>query len=136
MTICSQMAGQPETAQGIEPPQATQARVTSMLSCLSQMLVRPQLERYKPPDSTNGSKEPNGNHWPPSDKSYLWNDDIHKNIIEECNQQDCTNWEHKLEALAHLLSVAEAKQAIAVCSTSVLCEILVLRSGTCLSQCQ
>ena len=27
--------------------------------------------------------------------------------------QDRTNWEHKLEALAHLLSVAEAKRAIA-----------------------
>ena len=64
-------------------------------------------------NSMNGSKEPNGDHQPPTDKSYLWNYNIHKNIVEECDQQDCTNWECKLEALAHLLSIAEAKQAIA-----------------------
>ena len=61
----------------------------------------------------NGSKEPNGNHQPLTDESYPWSDDIHKNIVEECNQQDRINWEHKLEALAHLLSLAEAKRAIA-----------------------
>ena len=60
-------------------------------------------------DSTNGSKEPNSDHQPLTDESYPWNDDIHKNIVKECDQQDHTNWEHKLEALAHLLSIAEAK---------------------------
>ena len=64
-------------------------------------------------DSTNGWKEPNGNRRPPTDESYPWNDNIHKNIVEECDRQDCTNWECKLEVLAHLLSIAEVKRAIA-----------------------
>ena len=34
-------------------------------------------------------------------------------MIDECDRQDHINWERKLGALAHLLSVAEAKWAIA-----------------------
>ena len=60
-------------------------------------------------DSTNGLKEPEGDHQPLTNGFYPWNADIHKNIIKECNQQDHTNWERKLEVLAHLLSIAETK---------------------------
>ena len=65
------------------------------------------------PDPTTGLNEPRGDHRPPTDESFPWNDEFHKKIIDECNRQDRINWERKLEALAHLLSVAEAKRAIA-----------------------
>ena len=65
------------------------------------------------PNPTTGSNEPHGDHQPPTDESFLWNNEFHKKIINECDRQDRINWECKLEALAHLLSVAEAKRAIA-----------------------
>ena len=65
------------------------------------------------PDPTTGSNEPRGDHRPPTDESFPWNDEFHKKIIDECDCQDHINWECKLEALAHLLSIAEAKRAIA-----------------------
>ena len=65
------------------------------------------------PEPTTGSNEPRGDHWPPTDESFPWNDEFHKKIIDECDRQDRINWECKLGALAHLLSVAEAKWAIA-----------------------
>ena len=65
------------------------------------------------PEPTTGSNEPRGDRWPPTDESFQWNDEFHKKIIDECDHQDRINWEHKLGALAHLLSVAEAKRAIA-----------------------
>ena len=61
--------------------------------------------------STNSSNEPQGGLRNPTDEPYFWNDDIHKDIIEDCNRQDHINWEHKLEALANLLALAEAKRA-------------------------
>ena len=64
------------------------------------------------PDPTTGSNEPHGDHRPPTDESFPWNDEFHKKIIDECDRQDRINWERKLEALAHLLSIAEAKRAI------------------------
>ena len=64
------------------------------------------------PDPTTGSNEPCGDRRPPTDESFPWNDEFHKKIIDECDRQDRINWERKLEALAHLLSVAEAKRAI------------------------
>ena len=65
------------------------------------------------PDPTTGSNELRGDHRPPTNESFPWNDEFHKKIIDECDRQDRINWERKLEALAHLLSVAEAKRAIA-----------------------
>ena len=65
------------------------------------------------PEPTTGSNEPRSDCQPPTNKSFLWNNEFHKKIIDECDRQDRINWEHKLGALAHLLSVAEAKQAIA-----------------------
>ena len=65
------------------------------------------------PEPTTGSNESRGDRRPPTDKLFLWNDEFHKKIIDECNRQDRINWECKLGALAHLLSVAEAKWAIA-----------------------
>ena len=65
------------------------------------------------PEPTTGSNEPRGDRWPLTDKSFPWNDEFHKKIINECDCQDHINWERKLGALAHLLSVAEAKWAIA-----------------------
>ena len=64
------------------------------------------------PDPTTGSNEPHSDHRPPTNESFPWNDEFHKKIIDECDCQDRINWERKLEALAHLLSVAEAKRAI------------------------
>ena len=65
------------------------------------------------PEPTTGSNEPRGDCRPPTDELFPWNNEFHKKIMDECNRQDRINWEHKLGALAHLLSVAEAKQAIA-----------------------
>ena len=65
------------------------------------------------PEPTTGLNEPRGDRQPPTDESFLWNDEFHKKIIDECDRQDHINWECKLGALAHLLSVAEAKWAIA-----------------------
>ena len=65
------------------------------------------------PDPTTGSNKHHGEHQPPTDKYFPWNDEFHKKIIKECDHQDRISWECKLEALAHLLSIAEAKQAIA-----------------------
>ena len=64
------------------------------------------------PEPTTGLNEPRGDRWPPTDESFPWNDEFHKKIIDECNHQDHINWECKLGALAHLLSVAESKWAI------------------------
>ena len=64
------------------------------------------------PDLTTGSNKPCGDHWPLTDESFPWNDEFYKKIIEECDHQDHISWECKLEALAHLLSIAEAKWAI------------------------
>ena len=60
-----------------------------------------------------GSNEPHGDHRPLTNKSFPWNNEFHKKIIDKCNCQDHINWECKLGALAYLLSVAEAKWAIA-----------------------
>ena len=65
------------------------------------------------PEPITGSNKPRSDRWPPTDESFLWNNEFHKKIINKCDHQDCINWECKLGALAHLLSVAEAKQAIA-----------------------
>ena len=65
------------------------------------------------PEPTTGSNKPCGDRWPPTDELFPWNDEFHKKIIDECDRQDRINWERKLGALAHLLSVAEAKWAIA-----------------------
>ena len=59
------------------------------------------------PDPTTGSNEPRGDHRPLTNESFPWNDEFHKKIIDECDRQDRINWECKLEALAHLLSIAE-----------------------------
>ena len=64
------------------------------------------------PEPTTGSNEPHGDRQALTDESVLWNDEFHKKIINECDRQDHINWECKLGALAHLLSVAEAKWAI------------------------
>ena len=40
------------------------------------------------PEPTTGSNEPCGDHWPPTDELFLWNDEFHKKIIDECNHQD------------------------------------------------
>ena len=64
-------------------------------------------------EPTTGSNEPCGDRRPLTDESFPWNDEFHKKIINECDRQDCINWECKLGALAHFLSVAEAKRAIA-----------------------
>ena len=63
-------------------------------------------------DLTTGSNEPRSDRRPPTDESFPWNDEFHKKIINECDRQDHINWERQLGALAHLLSVAEAKWAI------------------------
>ena len=64
------------------------------------------------PNPTTGLNEPCSDRQPLTDELFPWNNEFHKKIIEECNCQDHINWECKLEALAHLLSVAEAKWAI------------------------
>ena len=66
------------------------------------------------PDPMTGLNEPCGDRWPLTHESFPWNNEFHKKIIEECDHQDRINWECKLEALAHLLSVAEVKRAIAI----------------------
>ena len=65
------------------------------------------------PEPTTGLNKPRGDHQPLTDESFLWNDEFQTKIIDKCNRQDRINWERKLGALAHLLSVAEAKRAIA-----------------------
>ena len=64
------------------------------------------------PGPTTSSSKPGGTCRPPTNEPFPWNDDFHRRVVEECDQQDRINWECKLEALAHLLSVAEAKWAI------------------------
>ena len=61
--------------------------------------------------STNSSNKPQGGFRNPTDEPYFWNDDVHKDIIDDCDRQDHINWERKLEALANLLALAENKQA-------------------------
>ena len=40
------------------------------------------------PKPTAGSNEPSSDHQPPTDESYPWNDDTHRNIIEGYDCQD------------------------------------------------
>jgi len=61
--------------------------------------------------STNSSNKPQGGLQNPTDEPYFWNDNVHKDIIDDCDHQDHINWECKLGALANLLALAEAKQA-------------------------
>ena len=61
--------------------------------------------------STHGSNEPQSGFWNPTCEPYFWNDDVHKDIIDNCDRQDRINWEHKLEALANLLALAGSKWA-------------------------
>ena len=98
----TKMGTNPDTAQ-----HAKQARMHELNDSPAQS------RSARTPDPTTGSNEPRGDHRPPTDESFPWNDEFHKKIINECDRQDCINWECKLEALAHLLSIAEAKRAIA-----------------------
>jgi len=61
--------------------------------------------------STNSSNEPQSGFRNPTDEPYFWNNDVHKDIIDDCDRQDRINWERKLEALANLLALAESKRA-------------------------
>jgi len=61
--------------------------------------------------STNSSNKPQSGFRNPTDEPYFWNDDVHKDIINDCDRQDRINWECKLEALANLLALAKSKRA-------------------------
>ena len=43
--------------------------------------------------STNSSNEPQGGLRNPTDGLYFWNDDVHKDIIDDCDHQDHINWD-------------------------------------------
>jgi len=82
-----------------------------MLRRSCRTLVQRNREVDKRPPLPTALNKPQSGFQNPTDEPYFWNDDVHKDIIDDCDHQDCVNWERKLEALANLLALAESKRA-------------------------
>jgi len=80
-----------------QPTQSTEQAQTQQLNKSSAQPGGGQVST-----STNSSNEPQGCLWNPTDEPYFWNDDVHKDIIDDCDHQYRINWEHKLGGTSQL----------------------------------